>query len=96
VLPGRGPLNPQVGNLIAHGGTGGLDSGQIRRWWIVRRPGGAERAGPGGRRLQAEMTSARDQVEAALLATFTPEEQHQLRDLLSRLASSDTATGSCI
>lgn len=49
-----------------------------------------------GRRLQAEVTSARDQVEAALLATFTPQEQHQLRDLLSRLANSDTATGSCI
>jgi DNA-binding MarR family transcriptional regulator len=49
-----------------------------------------------GRRLQAEVTSARDRVEADLLAKFTPEEQHQLRDLLSRLADADTATGSCI
>jgi DNA-binding MarR family transcriptional regulator len=49
-----------------------------------------------GRRVQAEVTSARDRVEAALLAIFTPQEQHQLRDLLSRLANSDTATGSCI
>lgn len=49
-----------------------------------------------GRRLQAEVTNARDRVEAALLATFTPEEQHQLRELLARLADSDTATGSCI
>ena len=49
-----------------------------------------------GRRLQEKVTSARDRVEADLLAAFTPEEQHQLRELLSRLASSDTATGSCI
>jgi MarR family transcriptional regulator, organic hydroperoxide resistance regulator len=49
-----------------------------------------------GRRLQEKVTSARDRVEADLLARFTPEEQHQLRELLSRLASSDTTTGSCI
>jgi MarR family transcriptional regulator, organic hydroperoxide resistance regulator len=49
-----------------------------------------------GRRVEAEVTSARDQVEAALLATFTPDERHQLRDLLSRLADSDTVPGSCI
>ena len=49
-----------------------------------------------GRRVEAEVTSARDRVESALLATFTKQEQHLLRDLLSRLADSDTATGSCI
>jgi DNA-binding MarR family transcriptional regulator len=49
-----------------------------------------------GRRVQAEVISARDRVEADLLARFTPQEQHQLRDLLSRLANADTATGSCI
>ena len=50
-----------------------------------------------GRRVQGEMISARDRVEAALLATFTPEEQHLLRDLMARLAGeSDKATGSCI
>jgi MarR family transcriptional regulator, organic hydroperoxide resistance regulator len=49
-----------------------------------------------GRRLEAEVTSARDQVEAALLAPFTPQEQQQLRDLLSRLADCDTVPGSCI
>ena len=50
-----------------------------------------------GRRIQAEVTCARDRVESALLATFTPQEQRLLRDLLSRLAG-DTAqaTGSCI
>jgi DNA-binding MarR family transcriptional regulator len=50
-----------------------------------------------GRRVQAETTSARDRVEAALLASFTQQEQHLLRDLLARLASeSASATGSCI
>jgi DNA-binding MarR family transcriptional regulator len=50
-----------------------------------------------GLRVQGEMISARDRVEAALLATFTPEEQHLLRDLMTRLAGeSDKATGSCI
>ena len=49
-----------------------------------------------GRRVQAEVTSARDRVEAALLATFTPQEQDLLRELLARLADSDNATGSCM
>jgi DNA-binding MarR family transcriptional regulator len=50
-----------------------------------------------GRRVQSEVTCARDQVEAGLLAPFTPQEQHLLRDLLARLAAeSDKATGSCI
>jgi DNA-binding MarR family transcriptional regulator len=49
-----------------------------------------------GRRTQAEVTKARDHVESALLATFTEREQHLLRELLARLADSDTATGSCI
>jgi DNA-binding MarR family transcriptional regulator len=50
-----------------------------------------------GRRVQAKVTSARDRVEAALLATFTPQEQDLLRELLARLANeSDNATGSCM
>lgn len=50
-----------------------------------------------GRRVQARVTSARDRVEAALLATFTPQEQDLLRELLARLANeSDNATGSCM
>jgi DNA-binding MarR family transcriptional regulator len=50
-----------------------------------------------GRRVQAEVTRARDRVEASLLATFTPQEQHLLRELLTRLAEeSPEAAGSCI
>jgi DNA-binding MarR family transcriptional regulator len=49
-----------------------------------------------GRRVQCEVTSARDRVESALLAKFTEQEQHLLRELLSRLADADGATGSCI
>ena len=50
-----------------------------------------------GRRIQAEVTLARDNVEACLLATFTPQEQHQFRDLLTRLATpTPHAAGSCI
>jgi MarR family transcriptional regulator, organic hydroperoxide resistance regulator len=50
-----------------------------------------------GRRVQAEVTSARDRVEASLLATFSPQERHLLRELLSRLAGDETsASGSCI
>jgi MarR family transcriptional regulator, organic hydroperoxide resistance regulator len=50
-----------------------------------------------GQRVETEVTSARDHVEAALLATFTPQEQHLLRDLLTRLANESLkATGSCI
>ena len=49
-----------------------------------------------GRRVQAEVTGARDHVESALLAKFTKQEQHLLRELLARLAEPDSATGSCI
>jgi len=54
-----------------------------------------------GRRIQARVTRARDNAEAALLRAFTAHEQHLLRDLLTRLAKSDTgaclpASGSCI
>ena len=50
-----------------------------------------------GRRVQAEVTFARDRVEAAMLAAFTPQEQHQLRELLTRLThESASGTGSCI
>jgi len=50
---------------------------------------------------QAEVTRARDHVEAGLLATFTPREHHLLRELLTRLAAAEPseclkATGSCI
>jgi DNA-binding MarR family transcriptional regulator len=54
-----------------------------------------------GRRVQAEVTRARDHVEAGLLSAFTPREQDLLRELLTRLASAEPseclkATGSCI
>jgi MarR family transcriptional regulator, organic hydroperoxide resistance regulator len=50
-----------------------------------------------GSRVQAEVASARDSVEAGLLATFTPQEQHLLRDLLARLAEeAPIVHGSCI
>ncbi len=52
---------------------------------------------PDGHRIQAEVALARDNVEACLLAAFTPREQHQLRELLTRLATpAPHATGSCI
>jgi MarR family transcriptional regulator, organic hydroperoxide resistance regulator len=50
-----------------------------------------------GRRVQAEVTTVRDGVEACLLAEFSPDERLLLRDLLTRLAGeSAKATGSCI
>jgi DNA-binding MarR family transcriptional regulator len=54
-----------------------------------------------GRRVQAEVTRARDHVEAGLLATFSAREQDLLRELLARLAAAEPeeclkATGSCI
>jgi MarR family transcriptional regulator, organic hydroperoxide resistance regulator len=49
-----------------------------------------------GRQIQAEVTSARDRVEAGLLGGFTAEEQRQLRDLLTRLTVAPSAHGSCI
>jgi MarR family transcriptional regulator, organic hydroperoxide resistance regulator len=49
-----------------------------------------------GRRIQAEVTSARDRVEAGLLGGFTADEQHQLRGLLTRLTVAPSAHGSCI
>ena len=50
-----------------------------------------------GRRVQAEVTRVRDHVESGLLAAFTPQEQHLLRSLLTRLAAAQPgATGSCI
>ncbi len=54
-----------------------------------------------GYRVQAEVTLARDHVEASLLATFSPAEQDLLRALLARLAAVEPeqclkVTGSCI
>jgi MarR family transcriptional regulator, organic hydroperoxide resistance regulator len=49
-----------------------------------------------GRQIQAEVTSARDRVEAGLLAGFTADEQRQLRDLLTRLTVAPSDHGSCI
>jgi MarR family transcriptional regulator, organic hydroperoxide resistance regulator len=49
-----------------------------------------------GRRVQAEVTSARDCVEAGLLSGFTADEQAQLRGLLTRLTVAPSAHGSCI
>ncbi|HVT71033.1 MAG TPA: MarR family transcriptional regulator [Trebonia sp.] len=54
-----------------------------------------------GQRVQAEVTRARDHVEASLLASFSPAEQDLLRALLARLAAVEPeaclkVTGSCI
>jgi DNA-binding MarR family transcriptional regulator len=49
-----------------------------------------------GRRVQAEVTSARDSVEVGLLSGFTADEQSQLRGLLTRLTVTPSAHGSCI
>ena len=49
-----------------------------------------------GRQIQAEVTSARDRVEAGLLGGFTADEQRQLRDLLTRLTVVASDHGSCI
>jgi DNA-binding MarR family transcriptional regulator len=49
-----------------------------------------------GRQVQAEVTSARDRVEAGLLGEFTADEQRQLRDLLTRLTVVPSDHGSCI
>jgi MarR family transcriptional regulator, organic hydroperoxide resistance regulator len=49
-----------------------------------------------GRQIQAEVTSARDRVEAGLLGEFTADEQRQLRDLLTRLTVVPSDHGSCI
>jgi DNA-binding MarR family transcriptional regulator len=49
-----------------------------------------------GRRVQAEVTSARDRVEAGLLSGFTAGEQAQLRGLLTRLTVAPADHGSCI
>jgi DNA-binding MarR family transcriptional regulator len=52
-----------------------------------------------GQRVQREVTSARDRVEAELLGGFTADEQRQLRDLLTRLTeptAAQAAHGSCI
>jgi hypothetical protein len=47
-----------------------------------------------GRRTQARITRARDHTEAELLTTFSPQEQHLLRDLLTRLAADQR--GDCL
>jgi MarR family transcriptional regulator, organic hydroperoxide resistance regulator len=54
-----------------------------------------------GRRIQARVTQARDHAEAELLQAFSAQEQCLLRDLLTRLAASQSgdclpAGGSCI
>jgi len=49
-----------------------------------------------GGRVQAEVASARDRVEAGLLSGFTTDEQAQLRTLLTRLTVAPSAHGSCI
>ena len=54
-----------------------------------------------GRRIQARVTRARDHAEAELLNAVTAHEQRLLRELLTRLAASQSgdclpAVGSCI
>ena len=54
-----------------------------------------------GRRIQARVIRARDHAETELLKAFSAEEQHLLRDLLTRLAADQPghclpASGSCI
>jgi len=54
-----------------------------------------------GRRVQAEVTQARDAVEASLLGMFSAREQELLRELLARLTQVEPGecakvTGSCI
>jgi DNA-binding MarR family transcriptional regulator len=54
-----------------------------------------------GRRLHARVRRARDNTEAELLKAFSLQEQHLLRDLLTRLAADHHgdclhASGSCI
>jgi MarR family transcriptional regulator, organic hydroperoxide resistance regulator len=49
-----------------------------------------------GQRIQAQVTSARDRVEAGLLNGFTADEQAQLRGLLTRLTVAASDHGSCI
>jgi MarR family transcriptional regulator, organic hydroperoxide resistance regulator len=49
-----------------------------------------------GKRIQAEVTRARNRVEADLLSNFTDAEQRQLRELLARLAAAPNDHGSCI
>jgi DNA-binding MarR family transcriptional regulator len=49
-----------------------------------------------GQRVQAEVASARDRVEAGLLSGFTAGEQAQLRGLLTRLTVAPADHGSCI
>jgi DNA-binding MarR family transcriptional regulator len=50
-----------------------------------------------GSRVQAEVTTARDRVEACLLARFSAPEQELLRALLTRLSDDGpTAPGSCM
>src|SRR6202167_4246802 len=54
-----------------------------------------------GRRIHARVSRARDNTEAELLKAFSLQEQHLLRDLLTRLAADHHgdclhASGSCI
>ena len=49
-----------------------------------------------GRRVQAEVASARDRAEAGLLGGFSADEQTQLRGLLTRLTVAPADHGSCI
>jgi MarR family transcriptional regulator, organic hydroperoxide resistance regulator len=54
-----------------------------------------------GRKTQARVTRARDHAEAESLKAFSAQEQHLLRDLLTRLAASQAGdclhgSGSCI
>ena len=54
-----------------------------------------------GRRIQAEVTRARDRAEAELLSAFSEDEQRLLRALLTRLAAGQAggclqAGGSCM
>jgi DNA-binding MarR family transcriptional regulator len=73
------------------------------RGLITRRPDRHDRRAripeltEAGRRVEAEVTGARDRVEAHLLRTFTEAEQRQLRELLARLtAAASNDPGSCI
>lgn len=47
---------------------------------------------PAGRDVQREVAAERDRAEAELLASFSPQEQRLLRDLLTRLTAGQPGT----
>jgi hypothetical protein len=92
-----GPVSPEHGRSPGRPGAGGSAGRVTRGLGSHDRRARIPLLTGAGRDIRHEVTAERDRAEAELLASFSPQEQRLLRDLLTRLTvGQPDAAPSCI